>query len=97
MRKEVSATKQQTELKDESSTRDDLIFSTCLPWLAFTAVNHPVAGPDDSFPRVAWGKFVQRGDNWFMPVNVHAHHALVDGLHIGKFFQVLQETMDMAG
>lgn len=86
--------KQQTELEDESSARDDLIFTTCLPWVAFTSMTHPVQGPDDSVPRVAWGKFHQRDGRWIMPVNLHVHHALADGLHTGKFYQVVQKTFD---
>lgn len=86
--------KQQTELEDESSSHDGLIFTTCLPWVAFTSMTHPVQGPKDSVPRVAWGKFHQRDDRWIMPFNVQAHHALVDGLHMGKFFQSLQGTFD---
>lgn len=86
--------KQQTELSDGSSVRDDYIFTTCLPWVAFTSVTHPVQGPDDSFPRVAWGKFHERDGRWFMPFNVQVHHALADGLHLGKFYQLIQETFD---
>ena len=29
-----------------------------------------------------------------MPVSVHVHHGLADGLHVGQFFEKLQEFMD---
>lgn len=87
----------QTELEDDADTRDDLIFTTCLPWIHFTSLHHPVSGPDDSFPRVAWGKFTQRHDRWLMPVNVQLHHALADGIHVGKFYQYMQEVLDGFG
>lgn len=90
----IEAGKQQTELQDDSEVRDDLIFTTCLPWVAFTSMHHPVQGPQDSFPRVGWGKFFERGDRWFMPVNAQVHHALADGLHMGRFFQFTQEALD---
>lgn len=86
--------KKQVELQDDSGARDDLIFTTCLPWVQFTSLHHPVQGPDDSFPRVAWGKFYQRDGHWLMPVNVQAHHALIDGLHMGRFYQFVQEELD---
>lgn len=28
-----------------------------------------------------------------MPISVHVHHALVDGYHVGQFFDFLQEQM----
>lgn len=86
--------KKQTELKDGSDVRYDLIFTTCLPWVAFTSMHHPVQGPDDSFPRVAWGKFHQRDNKWLMPFNIQVHHALADGIHAGKFYQRIQEVFD---
>jgi len=93
----IQEAKRQTELSDKSGTRDDLIFTTCLPWVSFTSMQHPVQGPDDSFPRVAWGKFFERDGRWHMPVNVQAHHALLDGLHMGKFYEGTQAALDEFG
>lgn len=93
----VEKAKTQTELQDDSSARNDMIFTTCLPWVQFTSMHHPVQGPDDSFPRVAWGKFFKRDDRWLMPVNVQVHHALADGLHVGRFYQFMQETLEEFG
>jgi len=95
--KAVEEGKKQTELSNGSDTREDLIFTTCLPWVQFTSMHHPVQGPDDSFPRVAWGKFYERDGRWFMPVNAQVHHALADGIHMGKFYQFVQETLDEFG
>ncbi|MGE4421468.1 MAG: CatA-like O-acetyltransferase [Pseudodesulfovibrio sp.] len=90
----IEAGKQQTELEDDSAHRLDLVFTTCLPWLHFTSMHHPVQGPDDSFPRIAWGKFTEQNGRWLMPVNLQVHHALADGLHAGRFYQYVQETLD---
>lgn len=89
--------KQQTELKDDTGDRLDFIFTTCLPWLHFTSLHHPVRGPQDSFPRVAWGKFTQHGSQWKMPLNVQANHALVDGAHLARFYELTQEALDRFG
>ena len=72
--------------------RDDLLFCSCLPWLRFTAVTHPVPTTSavDSVPRIAWGRLTEDGGRWLCPVNVQAHHALVDGLHLGRFFAALE-------
>jgi chloramphenicol O-acetyltransferase type A len=90
----IEAGKQQTELQDDSANRLDLVFTTCLPWVHFTSMHHPVQGPDDSFPRIAWGKFSEQNGRWLMPVNLQVHHALADGLHAGRFYQYAQETLD---
>lgn len=90
----VETGKQQTELMSTASNRDDLIFTTCLPWISFTALTHPVQGPEDSFPRVGWGKFHQKDDRWLLPVSVQVHHALADGFHLGLFYKLLQEAVD---
>ncbi|BCS89149.1 chloramphenicol acetyltransferase [Pseudodesulfovibrio sediminis] len=93
----IEVGKKQTGLKDGSAARDDLIFTTCLPWVVFTSMHHPIKGPDDSFPRVAWGKFHEHDERWLMPVNVQVHHALADGIHIGRFYQLTQDALDEFG
>ena len=32
-----------------------------------------------------------------MPVSVEVHHALVDGLHVGRFYEMFQARLDAAG
>ncbi|MCB9523762.1 MAG: hypothetical protein H6702_10365 [Myxococcales bacterium] len=71
---------------------DARLFCTGIPWVAFTQVKHPVAGDaSDSVPRIAWGRI---GADGSMPLNIEAHHALVDGLHLGRFFQAWQAAVD---
>ncbi|MBE0686125.1 MAG: chloramphenicol acetyltransferase, partial [Anaerolineaceae bacterium] len=48
----------------------------------------------DSFPRITWGKFFDQGQQRLMPLSLLANHALVDGLHVGKFFELVQEWMN---
>jgi chloramphenicol O-acetyltransferase type A len=67
--------------------RDDLLYMTTLPWVSFSALVHPVPlDPPDSVPRIAWGRFRRRGRHVVLPLNVQAHHALVDGIDVGRFF-----------
>ncbi|MGD9001141.1 MAG: chloramphenicol acetyltransferase [Anaerolineae bacterium] len=73
-------------LEDEPG-RDDLLFMTAIPWVSFTSFTHPMhLQPADSIPRFAWGRFFEDGDLLRMPLDVYAHHALMDGIHVGKFF-----------
>jgi chloramphenicol O-acetyltransferase type A len=78
--------------------RDDLVYVTVLPWISFTSFAHARRlGRDDSVPRLALGKYRQRHDGrWLMPVSIEAHHALADGLHVGRFFERYQQLLDNA-
>jgi chloramphenicol O-acetyltransferase type A len=74
--------------------RDDLLFMTAIPWVAFTGMIHPVPlDPPDSVPRIAWGKYRDVGGRLAMPLNVQAHHALVDGVHVGRFFGCVERLL----
>lgn len=72
---------------------ETLVHMTALPWLAFTAFNH-ARGAGDDRPKVAFGRFTPQGERLLMPVAVDVHHALVDGVHMGRFFSQLQENLD---
>lgn len=77
--------------------RDDLLFMTALPWVSFTAMIHPVPlNPPDSAPRIAWGRYRSQGERLLMPLNVQAHHALMDGIHLGRYFEEVQRLLDAA-
>lgn len=51
---------------------------------------------DDSIPRVNWGKYVREGDRLRLTVALQANHRLIDGVHIGRFAQALEERLDNA-
>ncbi|MCX6093754.1 MAG: chloramphenicol acetyltransferase [Candidatus Bipolaricaulota bacterium] len=74
--------------------RDDLLFMTAIPWVSFTGMIHPVPlDPPDSVPRIAWGKFRDVGGRLAMPLNVQAHHALIDGVHLGRYFEEVEQLL----
>lgn len=80
-------------LEDEPG-RDDLLFMTAIPWVSFTSFMHPMhLQPPDSVPRFAWGKFFEDGESLKMPLAVQAHHALMDGLHVGRFYARVQDDL----
>ncbi len=77
-------------LEDEPG-QDDLLFMTAIPWVSFTSFMHPMhLQPADSVPRFAWGKFFEDGKILKMPLGVQVHHALMDGIHVGKFYEEVQ-------
>lgn len=67
----------------------DQVFITCIPWLDFTSIQHPMASlgsPD--IPSLAWGKFRDGpGGRLLLPFSAQAHHGFVDGYHIHQLAQ----------
>lgn len=80
---------------EELSGRDDFLYITCLPWVAFTHISHTITlNRRDSVPRISWGKFFTEGGRVLLPFSVQVHHALADGLHVGRYYERLQALMD---
>jgi chloramphenicol O-acetyltransferase type A len=79
----------------DTVVRDNYLYMTAIPWVSFTSFMHPVnLEQKDSVPRFAWGKFFEEDDLLKMPLNVQAHHALMDGVHMGKFYTEVQGYFD---
>jgi chloramphenicol O-acetyltransferase type A len=75
--------------------RDDFLYMTAIPWVSFTSFMHPLnLQPADSVPRFAWGKIFEDGELLKMPLAVQGHHALMDGVHVGKYYAKVQEYLD---
>ena len=74
----------------EDAAVESMYFISTLPWLDYSSLIQPVAGGDESNPRITWGKYVTKptGET-VMPVSVLAHHALVDAIQIARFYQNL--------
>ncbi|MCE4555822.1 CatA-like O-acetyltransferase [Roseateles cellulosilyticus] len=70
-----------------------LVHMTALPWLAFTGFTHARGAADDR-PKIAFGRFKEEGGQLLMPVCVDVHHALCDGVHVGRFFERMQAQLD---
>ena len=96
----VDAKRRQEEAKkhpgfvnpDEDET--GLIFTSCVPWVAFTQCVQPVPIPADCNPRIVFGKYIKEGERTLMPLHIQCNHALVDGWHIGEFYRIFQEIND---
>jgi len=73
---------------------DALIYHSTLPWFRFSSFSNAMDGGADSIPRVVFGRCSRAGDQWFMPVAVEVHHALVDGLDVANFLQRFQRGLD---
>lgn len=74
-----------------SQGRDDLLHTSSIPWIAFTSFEHAsAANPDDSIPKIVFGKRHRADGGEKLPVSVSVHHALMDGLAVGRFFERLE-------
>ena len=74
--------------------RPDLVYITTFPWAKFTQVSHAHQYDNQcAIQRVAWGKFEEINGRLKMPFSIEAHHAFVDGLHVGIFINRLQERL----
>lgn len=80
---------------EEDDENESTYFISTLPWINYTALIQPVAGGEDSNPRITWGKFqADASGRLQMPVTVLAHHGLVDGLHIARFYENLKKRLE---
>lgn len=91
---QIASVKAELTLEDEPG-RDDLLFMSIIPWVSFTSFMHPIhLDPPDSIPRFAWGKFFKEGDKLKMPLSVQGHHALMDGVHMGRYYAQVEADLE---
>jgi chloramphenicol O-acetyltransferase type A len=96
-KRRIDETRNNPTLEDEPG-QDNLLFMTSIPWIHFTSMMHPIhMHPVDSIPRIAWGRIQESSDQLLMPLSVQVHHALMDGLHVGKFAERAQHLLDHPG
>ena len=88
----IDKAKYQDKLNNESynSTASyNEYYITCLPWTDFISMTHPI--PEDkssqTVPRVCWGKYE-------ISLNITVSHVFVDGYHLSKVFNNVQELLN---
>ncbi|MCL1977121.1 MAG: chloramphenicol acetyltransferase [Candidatus Bathyarchaeota archaeon] len=76
---------------NDDAKRLDVIHYTTLPWFSFTSFKHEKnINYKESIPKIAFGKFFEHEGKKWLPVSVNANHGLVDGYHVGKYFELFQ-------
>lgn len=69
-------------------------YFSCLPWMEIPAMSSERSlDPDDAIPRIMWGKYVTRDGRLELCVSADVNHRLIDGYHIGLFYQELQHAI----
>ena len=92
--KEIERVQNATGLVPAGAGQNVIHYSS-LPWIKFTSVSHARAFSfPDSCPKITFGKTFEEGNKLLMPVAVHVNHALVDGIHVGKFLEEFQNNLN---
>lgn len=92
--KEQEKAKQTPSIEESEEDILDKIFISTVPWISYTSLINPVPSPADSNPRITWGKYFVQNGRTLLHLSVLCHHALVDGLHISRFYQMLEKQFE---
>lgn len=81
---------------DVETDRVDLIYYSVIPWVSFTSFKHASRlERHETVPRIVFGKvFEDISHRKLMPVSVEANHTIMDGYHVGMFFNDFQKALD---
>ncbi|MCE5334064.1 MAG: hypothetical protein LLG06_05700 [Desulfobacteraceae bacterium] len=78
------------ECPDHSTgEKNHMYFVTNIPWFSFTSIVHPYFEQYGSIPVISIGKFFNQGNDLLVPIGIQVHHAIVDGIHLGAFYEHL--------
>jgi chloramphenicol O-acetyltransferase type A len=92
---EIARIKTTTGLFTTTQPMDSIIHFSALPWVDFSSMSQAYnLKSGDSCPQISVGKLVDVDGRKLMAYGLHVHHALVDGYHVGLFFDLLQNLLD---
>lgn len=86
--------KNQTDYFTGPLSNDVFQFSP-MPFISFTHISHTESGKkENATPLFDWGKYYEKDGKTIIPFSVQVHHSFVDGIHIGKLYDKLQNYLD---
>lgn len=95
VKKEIARIQTTKGLFTRNDFKENLIHFSAIPWVNFSSLSHARSFTyPDSCPKISIGKLVENNERFEFSVAVHAHHGLVDGYHLGLFFERLQQLLD---
>ena len=78
----------------QPDSSENTIHFTTVPWVSFTSFAHARNwGREDSVPKIAFGKFAKENERTYLPISVEVHHALMDGVHVGRYLARFEEAL----
>ncbi|GAB5566041.1 MAG: chloramphenicol acetyltransferase [Winogradskyella sp.] len=72
----------------------DCIHCSAIPWVPFSGHKEPQSGELESVPGLAFAKVEEINGRQIMNVAINVNHALVDGYHVGLFFEKFQNNLN---
>ena len=76
-------------------SRNDILNCSAIPWISYTSFVRTIAhSGQDSNPKLTLGKYHWVQDRLLLPFSTQTHHGLMDGLHVGRFYERIQEMID---
>ncbi|MCF0142509.1 MAG: hypothetical protein HUJ75_03950 [Parasporobacterium sp.] len=95
--KETHAHLEQCEVEDNLTvnSRQEVLNYTSIPWINYTGFMRtiPKFGPYSN-PKISFGKYAEQNGRILMPVSSQTHHMLMDGRHVGQFYEKLQAACE---
>lgn len=80
---------------DPRENVQNLIYFSVLPWINFSSISHAKRfNTGDSIPLITFGKLHTENSNLKIPISIEVNHALVDGIHVGKLLNNIQEIIN---
>lgn len=74
---------------------ENVIHYSTIPWIDFTGLSIARCFKfKDSSPKITFGKMTKERHVRSMPMTVHAHHALMDGIHVGEYIGLFQNLLN---
>jgi len=74
---------------------NDVFQFSAIPWITYTHISHTDSGKkDNATPLFDWGKYYEKDGKVMLPFSVQVHHSFVDGVHIGKLANNLQNYLN---
>ncbi len=93
--KEIVRWKNIKDMAVREGNRTDEIHYSVITWISFTSFQHATSyKTQDSIPRIVFGKYFIQNERLLMPVSVEVHHSLMDGFHVGEYFNLFQKIAD---
>ncbi|RDC54546.1 chloramphenicol acetyltransferase [Pedobacter chinensis] len=78
-----------------SSSGENVIHYSALPWLNFKSMSHARSfSYHDSCPKISFGKVRDENGRKMMSVSIHVNHALMDGYHVAQFVDLYQKLLN---
>lgn len=75
------------------SSSEGIVWMSCEPWFNFSSVIPPF-DKDITVPQLIWDKFIIENEHCYINLMIMVHHGFVDGYHIGKLIDKINEIID---